>query len=345
MDTEEAPSSQSAAMQNTHGKGGFNRVLRIVALSFFSTVLLIQIIATFWSLIALGHYPRARSGLPPYDGTWYDAASVKADGGLPFRVSWDSTGPVVGIGICEGDQIVAVNGIKLREHPETYFRTLLNSSTGDTLRVEWVREGTRQIGSVVLEALPPSPPGVQRISDTLDIRRDIFWWMGTGPFLLFDIAALLVGLVVGFLRMRDSAAFRLGVGLLTSGTLVFLSDLPLSSLWPVWAKGPVFLCSTFSAAVMGPMMIGFLAVFPVRTRLGELLLRFWWLFWILFGAWALGERSNPQVSSIRRSDPWPKRWSSFRQTTSFGQWPFWSSYSLRFSWPSDVLPGNSTLGA
>jgi hypothetical protein len=279
----------SAAVQSSLRARERVPLLRIALLSIFSAVLLLQIIVTTWSLLAYGHYPRARSGLPPYDGTLFDAASIKAEGGVPFTISWDSTGPAVRIGLREGDLIVAVSGIELREHPETYFTTLLNSSPGDTLRIEWVREGTRHIGSVVLEELPPSTPGIQRTESGLIIRRDIFSWMLIGPFLFFDIAALLVGAIIGFLRIRDSAAFRLGAGLLTSGTLVFASDLWLTSLWPMWVKAPVFFCTYFSTAVTGPMFIGFLAVFPVRTRLGNLLLRFWWVFWILFGAWALGD--------------------------------------------------------
>jgi len=287
--TDDTPEKYSTIAREGNGTESSVPVLRIAVLPFFSVVLFLQIVATFWSLLALGHYPRARSGLPPYDGTLFDAASIKAEGGVPFTVSWDSTGPAVGIGLREGDRIVAVGGIELQEHPETYFSTLLNSFPGDTLRIEWVREGTRYFGSVVLEELPPSTPGIQLSGSTLIFSRDISSWMLIGPFLLFDIAALLVGAIIGFLRIRDSAAFRLGAGLLTSGTLVFASDLWLTSLWPMWVNAPVFFCTYFSTAVTGPMFIGFLAVFPVRTRLGNLLLRFWWVFWILFGAWALGD--------------------------------------------------------
>lgn len=285
---DEASGSHQVGLQNTSIPQDRAPLLRLAVLSFFSAVLLLQITATIWSLLALGHYPCARSGLPPYDGTWADAASVSANGGLQVTVL-DTTGPAAGIGIREGDLIVAVNGIGLREHPEIYFRTLLNSSQGDTLRVEWVRDGTRYLGSLVLEELPPSMPGIQRTGGIPSLRRDIAWWIQATPFLIYDIVALLVGAFVGFLRMRDLVAFRLGVALLTGGTCMILTLLPLSSLWPVWVSGPVFFCSTSSTALWGPMLIGFLAVFPVRTRLGDLLLKFWWVFWIVFGAWALGD--------------------------------------------------------
>lgn len=250
---------------------------RLVVLSFFSTVLLLQVLGTTWSLLAIRHYPRARSGLPTFDGNWYDIPAFTAAGGIPVVNFADSAGPAARLGLRAGDMIVAINGIALKEDPEAYFRALLRSSPGDSLRIEWIQDGDRRSGLLVLEELSFSLPTAHRqdagfVFESVSIR-----WKHIGPMLVFDIAALLLGVFIGFLKLRDTAAFRLAMALLTSGTLVFTSRMPLSSLWPDWAAGPVYFCAFASIAVMGPMWIGFPAIFPVRTRMGARLQQWWWL--------------------------------------------------------------------
>jgi|GEM_PF-4446962 len=293
--------------------------LRLAVLLFFSAVLLTQVLGTTWSLFAIRHYPRARSGLPPYDGNWNDTPAFTAAGGIPVINSTDSAGPAARLGLHEGDLIVAINGLALTEDPEPYFRTLLRSSPGDSLRIEWIQDGDRRSGLLVLQELPSSLPTAYRQDAGFVFESVAMRWKHISPMLIFDIAALLLGVFIGFLKLRDTAAFRLATALLTSGTLVFSSRMPLSSLWPEWAAGPVYFCAFASIAVMGPMWIGFLAIFPVRTRMGARLQQWWWLSWIVFGAWALGDTLNSAgnfypslgpaaeaLSFLRtRGDSWP----------------------------------------
>jgi sigma-B regulation protein RsbU (phosphoserine phosphatase) len=294
-------------------------VLRLAVLSFFTAVLLLQILGTMWSLLAIRQYPRARSGLPPYNGTWYDVPAIRAAGGVPFLASLDSTGPAARLGLREGDLIVAVNGIALKEHPEAYFRALLRSSPGDSLRVTWVRGADRHSATIGLEELTVPRGSIYRNDISYEWESASTWWNHVGPMVMFDIAALLLGIIIGFLRLRDTVAFRLATALLTTGTLVFSSRIALSSLWPEWVRWPAYFCAFASIAVMGPMWIGSMSVFPVRTRMGAWLLRRWWLFWIVYGAWALGDTLEaagkfypslqPAATALRylqtRSDSWP----------------------------------------
>jgi sigma-B regulation protein RsbU (phosphoserine phosphatase) len=150
------------------------------------------------------------------------------------------------------------------------------------------RGGTEQRGKAVLDATRIRTVSIG-VGRGVQMSFAAYAWGVYGSFAAIYLVLLLTGAAVGFLRLRDSVAFQFALLWLGMGMWFFTPDTPLVGLWPRWASASVAIASALVPAVAGALVLRVFAVFPTRTRLGTLLLRWQWVVWVVFGLWAVAD--------------------------------------------------------
>lgn len=265
-------------MSNNGRNPRLNLAVRYLMLTALAALLAVQIGGGVWTLVRLSEAQRVRTGIQGHDGSVWDLVSVRDQ--LGYRVEGVQRGSLgEKAGLRGGDLIVVVNGLKLRDHPEAYFRSVMGGRGGDSVELVWLREGHEHTVSLLLEEREglPVESGVSRGDGAIAVPSSP--WHLYGPYLLPPLLMLVVGAVIGFLRPYDGLAYRVSLLLLVlaQAISIFVERAPVLASWPLWALAGSLGASRLAIYPLALMILHVLAVFPSSSRAGLWLLRRQWL--------------------------------------------------------------------
>ncbi len=239
--------------------------LRYLALCVLAALLAFQLAAEVRTAAWLADGSRVRAGLLGPAGLTWDLARMREAGGFPVE-GVDRGSEAERTGLLAGDLILSVNGVRLKEHPEAFFRTVTGGEPGDAVALLWQRAGLEQRGVLTLGratsvGAAPSP------------------WPRYGPYILPSVLMLLVGAWIGVARARDRLAFRVALLLLVLGQSlsVFIERAPTLAVWPLWALACTVAASRLAIYPLALLAVQVLAVFPNPSPAGRWILRRTWI--------------------------------------------------------------------
>jgi phosphoserine phosphatase RsbU/P len=239
--------------------------LRWLLLCALAALLAFQLAAEVRTVAWLSDGSRARAGLLGPTGVAWDLARVRDGGGFPVEAVAQGS-PAERAGLRAGDLILSVNGVRLRERPEAYFRTMAGGEPGDAVALVWRRAGREESGDLTLGRATPAGAASSP-------------WLRYGPYLLPSILMLLVGAWIGFARVRDRPAFHVALLLLVlaQSLSLFIERAPTLAVWPLWALGGTVVASRLAIYPLALLMVKVLAIFPNPSPVGRWIVRRTWL--------------------------------------------------------------------
>jgi sigma-B regulation protein RsbU (phosphoserine phosphatase) len=129
-------------------------LFRYFVLAVMTIVLTAMVIASFWMvhLFVRYHYVDPGFGGDKLDfrGAYWNIYQIRERGGVVVA-SVDPTSAAEKAGIQVGDSIVAVNGIKLKEHPQAFFSPFVGARPGKKIQIELIRNGVTEHRVLVVE--------------------------------------------------------------------------------------------------------------------------------------------------------------------------------------------------
>jgi len=191
---------------------------RLVLITVLAAYLGHQITFSAWSLFTVrGRTPFLMGACSDYwgggcdwtpPGDWLDLLGVRAHRGVRFA-KVDSVGALGWAGLRSGDLLVRLNGKTIYDHPGAYFEMLIRGRPRQEVELVYLRDGVEHAGTLILPE--------ERLDRTVyivagRIFRPLFGaatrtWLQYGPLLLFHFVLFILGVLVGFLRVRDRIAF------------------------------------------------------------------------------------------------------------------------------------------
>lgn len=258
--------------------------LRLLILALTALPLIAHLAGSAWSLQAMRRWGNVDLSLN-YPG-WGDLnhlIAVRRSGG--FLIDGD-TSQRQGAGLQGQDLITAVNGVTVARRPGVLYEAMMHGRPGDTLTIEWSREGRRMMGRGVLG--PETPTHVNMGLLTFQAGSGTLAWSLVGPPLLLGLLFLSLGLLVGLVRIRDDVAFSFGLFLLVLG-LMYRSafNTPLEILWPAGLTFGTHAATALASGFAFLLGIRVFASFPLRTRIGAFALKAQWWVLAAFGVLAV----------------------------------------------------------
>jgi S1-C subfamily serine protease len=129
-------------------------LFRYFILAVMTVVLTAMVIASFWMVHLFVRYHYVDPGFSgdklDFRGTYWNIYQIRERGGVVVA-SVDPTSAAEKAGIQVGDSIIAVNGIKLKEHPQAFFRPFVGARPGKEIQLELIRNGVTEHRVLVLE--------------------------------------------------------------------------------------------------------------------------------------------------------------------------------------------------
>jgi sigma-B regulation protein RsbU (phosphoserine phosphatase) len=222
-------------------------------------------------------------------GGYSQLARIRRSGGLPVDSVY---GPGLAARLTPGDVITHIDGVSMVERPGAWYRGRFTTQPGTALRLTVRRDGrtfesvlhtARQAGPLRMAIGPGGADGAR-----MDYR--VYHWWAWGPNLLMALMLFAVGLVIGVMRINDTAAWTfalvfLGVSLSTS----IGGSTPLLHVWP---PGLVVFWSLGVLTGVGysvPLSIQGLMRFPSETPLSRRLWPWRWVPFVVVGGAAAAE--------------------------------------------------------
>jgi sigma-B regulation protein RsbU (phosphoserine phosphatase) len=236
-----------------------------VALCVLTVLLALQLAAEIRATAVLARPERAWTGIVGPTGVVWDIVRVREAGGFPVEgVEPGSPGALAGLRT--GDLILSVDGVRVEEHPEIYFRAVSGGEQGQAVVLLWRRVGDEEDGILTFDRGLPAAAGVSP-------------WSRYGPYLLPPVLMTIVGVWIGFARTRDRMAFQVALLLLmlAQSLSVFVERAPMLTVWPMWALGGTIVAARLAIYPLALLVIQVLAVFPSPSALGRWILRRRWL--------------------------------------------------------------------
>ena len=162
-------------------------LFRYFVLTVMTIVLTAMVIASFWMvhLFVRYHYVDPGFGGDKLDFriTYWNIYQIRERGGV-IVASVDPTSAAEKAGIQVGDSIMAVNGLRLKDFPQAFFRAFIGAHSGKEIELELKRKGVTEKRLLVLEEniLIKSPQGflginsrwlTQEIADSLNLKSAV----------------------------------------------------------------------------------------------------------------------------------------------------------------------------
>ncbi len=250
---------------------------RQVLLLFCSAILVAEIGIGIVGIGALGHLPRAASGLAGDAGFLRDLPTLRREGGYRLHAVPPGS-PAAAAGLAGGDIVTHLDGIAFVEHPDACFRALQHGEPGSRLAVTWQRQGRSLSSQLHLGE-----------HGALDRPSALRAWLIHGPLLLPPLLLLLVGALVGLLRPLDPRAWTVGLAFLSlaQSTSLFLEQTPLLAIVPLPLLSAQFALSRLALYPLAYFSLAMLSCFPSKSRLGHALTPWRWLVTLPFALLAL----------------------------------------------------------
>ena len=162
-------------------------LFRYFVLTVMTLTLTAMVVASFWMvhLFVRYHYVDPGFGGDKLDfrGTYWNIYQIRERGGV-IVASVDPTSAAEKAGIQVGDSIIVVNGLRLKDFPQAFFRAFIGSRSGKEIELELKRKGVTEKRLLVLEEsiLIKSPQGflginsrwlTQEIADSLNLKSAV----------------------------------------------------------------------------------------------------------------------------------------------------------------------------
>jgi|GEM_PF-1291408 len=129
-------------------------LFRYFVLAIMTVVLTALVVASFWMVHQYVRYSYVYPGFSgdklDFQDTYRNIYRIRERGGVVVAVV-ESTGAAEKAGIQAGDSIIAVNGVRLKETPQAFFRAFVGASPGKEIQLELIRNGVTQHRVLVLE--------------------------------------------------------------------------------------------------------------------------------------------------------------------------------------------------
>ncbi len=185
--------------------------------------------------------------------------------------------PAEAAGLQAGDIIVGFNGGRVTNEQEFMWRYDATDAY-QKVDIEVVREGVRQTLYASLGERPEYRVTLWNYIIEGSVAKVV--WMRTLPWILFYFIFLIVGATIGWLRPRDATAFLCSLVLLASGLGAVLTN---TYFLAALSYQVLSLLGCFTETAIGlalPLVLHAFARFPNRSRGGERLLRWRWVFYV-----------------------------------------------------------------
>ncbi len=129
-------------------------LFRYLALSVMTVVLTAMVVASFWMVHLFVRFMYVDPGFiaNKFDlaGRYQQIFKIRDRGGVIVDYV-DSTSAADKAGIQAGDSIIAVNGVRLKDKPQAFFRPFLGARPGKKIQIELIRNGVTEHRVLVLE--------------------------------------------------------------------------------------------------------------------------------------------------------------------------------------------------
>ncbi len=252
-------------MTPTHPVSERRVLLRYLILGVLAALLAFQLAAEIRATARMAGASRAWTGIVGPVGLVWDLVHMREAGGFPVE-GVDPDSPAERAGIRTGDLILSVDGVRIAERPDVYFRAVNGGEQGQPVTLRWLGAGRERSGTLVLGRGLPVEAGASP-------------WLRYGPYLLPSLLMLVVGVWIGLARTRDRMAFQVALLLLVlaQSLSVFIERTPMLALWPLWAVGGAIVISRLAIYPLALLMVSVLAVFPNPSPVGEWILKRRWL--------------------------------------------------------------------
>lgn len=191
--------------------------------------------------------------------------------------------PAERAGIASGDVIVRFAGREI-ESGNDFDNVVRSTTPGTTVTVDLMRDGTPRTANATLSS-PSFVINWGFHGSQMSGHPRVVTWLYTLPSLLLPLVLLLTGGLIGWAKTRDPIAFECGVVFMLWGLGDMMLFLPFTAAWPDWAWHARNLAHFMAAALIFPMAIRLLSIFPNPSVLGRRLLRRQWLLFLFFLGW------------------------------------------------------------
>lgn len=202
-----------------------------------------------------------------WEGSWPHLAQVRKEGGLIVS-QIDSGSPAKLSGLNPGDKITIINGIEINSNPNAYFQARLRSKPGDKIDLTWIRDGQTRSGSLVLQDNNQIRYDTEVNGQVLELGVGAMVWFQRGPFLIYPMVLLCLGMWMGFRSRYNKISFQCALLFLVTALSLSPAFLPMIAGWPNWVLTLSIFTVTTSFFVKTILVFVILSVFPVGTAFG-----------------------------------------------------------------------------
>lgn len=281
-------------------------LFRYLTLTVFTICAVAMVAASIWTVHLFVHFASVYPGFEGEKlnlGVHQDINRIRETGGV-IVASVDSNSAAEKGGIQARDLIISVNGTKLKEKPQAFYRAFVEASPGKEIHFDLIRNGISQHLVLVLEK-----SNLTHLSWTylgLPIKSSVnkTVWTLYIPWLLLQLLFLAVGAFIGWFKLKEPIPFQCALLFLCSGTAIFLIDTPFLASWPSWALAMVLSFQNLTSGLVLPLALRLLSIFPNRTRLGKTLWKWQWIAFLFFSLYFFSE----SVDDLGEVFGWKSSW-------------------------------------